>query len=315
MKTKNIIVTTSAGLILLLLAACDALRPTPIQPTPTEAVQPTTGVEYRFVTDQLLIPTTQAQAEAFALNVDGDPQGQPDNLFGKLFTLLTSTAPGLDLQSTLDQEVNSGQLVSLHMVKADDPLNDSSASWSIFQGEKSLSTPKFDGTDKFIIDSAIPVNLPIIGLITNGHFTGGPGAARVQMFLLKQLVDVDLLGVRLEADFSANGCANGKLGGGVTVDEFHSNLLPAITDGLNQMIIADEANANTLLQVFDSDHNGTITVQELENNPMLMMAFTPDLDLLDASTQFNPNQDGVKESYSVGMGFTCVAASFAVPQD
>jgi hypothetical protein len=126
---------------------------------------------------------------------------------------------------------------------------------------------------------------------------------------------VDLIGVRLEADLSAKGCANGKLGGGVTVGEFRGKLLPAIADGLNQIIKTDKAVANTLLQAFDSDQNGTITVQELENNPLLMIAISPDLDLLDASGKFNPGQDGVKDSYSIGLGFTCVPATFTAPGD
>jgi hypothetical protein len=135
------------------------------------------------------------------------------------------------------------------------------------------------------------------------------------VFLLGQLIDVDLVGVHLETDLSTQGCANGKLGGGVTVEEFRSKLLPAIADGLNQVIKDNEAVANTLLQVFDSDHNGTITIQELENNPLLMLAISPDLDLLDASGQFNPGQDGVKDSYSVGLSFTCVPATFTAPGD
>ena len=95
----------------------------------------------------------------------------------------------------------------------------------------------------------------------------------------------------------------------MTVDEFRGKLLPAIADGLNLMIKADQAAATAILQAFDSDSNGTITSQELENNPLLMIAISPDLDLLDASGNFNPSQDGVKNSYSVGLGFTCVPAT------
>jgi hypothetical protein len=220
---------------------------------------------------------------------------------------------GIELQSTLDQAIDTGQLVSLHVVRADDPLNDTNVSWSIFPGQKALSAPKFDGFDKFALDSAAPANLPIVGSLMNGHFTGGPSSARVQMFLLGQLVDVDLIGVHIEADLNAQGCTNGKLGGGVTVDEFRGKLLPAIAGGLNEIIKADKAVANTLLQTFDSDRNGTITIQELENNPVLMLAISPDLDLLDASGKFYPNQDGVKDSYSLGLGFTCVPAIFTAP--
>ncbi len=315
MKKNNVFVVASASLILLLLvAACNVIKPTPA-PTQTPAVPPATGVQYHFVTNKLLLPTTQALTQEFALNIDGDSQQNLDNKFGELLTLLTSASPGLDLQSTLDQEVSSGHLVSLHVVKADDPLNDLSVSWSIFLGQKTQSPPNFDGADKFTVDSAAPANTPIVGTLTNGHFTGGQGTARVQIFLLGQPVDVNLIGMRLEADTSATGCTNGKLGGGVTVEDFRGNLLPAIADGLNQLITANQDAANTLLPVFDADHDGTITTQELGNNPLLMIAISPDLDLMDGSGKLNSGQDGVKDSYSIGLGFTCVPATFTAPGD
>ncbi len=274
---------------------------------------PATGVQYQFVTNKLLLPATREQTHAFALNVDNDSQQNPDNKFGELLTLLTSVIPGLELQSTLDQAVDTGQLVSLHMVKTDDPLNDPSVSWSIFLGQGAQSAPSFNGTDQFTLDSGTPLNSPIIGSLTNGRFAGGPGAAQVRMLLLGQRVEVDLIGVHLEADFSADGCVDGKLGGGVTVEEFRSRLLPAIADGLNQIVKTNNAAKTPLLQAFDSDKDGAITAQELEKNPVLMIAVSPDLDLLDSSGKFNPGQDDVKDSYSMGLGFTCVPATFVVP--
>jgi len=315
MKMKKATLLASAGLILLLLSACGALKPTPTQPAPTAQATPVTGVQYHFVTNKLLIPTTQAQTQEFALNIDGDPQQHLDNKFGDLLTLLVSAAPGLDLQPTLDQAINTGQMVTLHVVRANDPMNDPNVSWSIFQGLKTQSSPKFDGSDQLNIDSAASTSLPIVGSLTNGHFKGGPGSARIRLFLLGQSVDVDMIGLLLEADLSAQGCANGKLGGGVTVEEFRSKVLPALVAGLNQITQTNKSAATPLLQLFDSDRNGTITVQELENNPMVMLAISPDLDLLDASGKFNPGQDGVKDSYSVGLGFTCVPAAFKAPGD
>ena len=316
MKIKKVFFLNISA-VLLLLAACSALKPTPMptQPAPTPTILPATGVVYHFVTNKLMLPTTQVQTQMFALNVDGDSQQHADNMFGTLLTLLTSATPSLELQSTVDQAVNSGQLVTLHVVKADDPLNDPSVSWSIAEGQKTQSAPMFDGSDKFVLDATAPLNTPIVGSLTNGHFTGGPGTARVQMLLLGQLIKVDLIGVRIEADLSSKGCTNGKLGGGVTVEQFRGKLLPAVADGLNQIIKVDKAAANTLLQVLDSDHNGTITTQELESNPLLMIAISPDLDLLDSTGKFNPGQDGVKDSYSVGLGFTCVPAAFTTPDN
>jgi len=313
MKMK-IIFSVNTALVMILLAACSAVKPTPA-PTQTVQAPPTTGIQYHLVTNKLLIPTTQAQTQSFALNLDGDSQNHNENMLGGLLSLLASAVPGLDLQSTVDQAVNSGQLVSLYVVKADDPLNDPSVSWSIFQGQKTQSAPKFDGSDKFILDPAAPTSSQLVGTLTNGHFAGGPGTTRVQMFLLGQSVEVDLIGVRLEADLSATGCANGKLGGGVTVADFRGKLLPAIVDGLNAIIKTDKNAAAPILQALDSDQNGTITIQELENNPLLIVALSPDLDLLDASGKFNPGQDGVKDSYSLGLGFTCVPATFTAPGD
>ncbi len=311
MKMKTIFAAVSASLILLLLAACNMPNPTSApMPTPTEVVMPATGVEYYFVTNKLQIPTTQEQTQAFALNVDGDAQQTLDNKFGNLLTLLTSAVQNIELQSTLDQAVDNGQLVSLHVVKADDALNDSNVSWSILQGQKTLSAPVFDGADKFALDTVAPANLPIVGSLTNGHFVGGPGAAKVQMYLLGQPLDVNLIGLRLEADVSAKGCVNGKLGGAVTVEEFRGKVLPPLADGLNLVIQSDQTAATAILQAFDSDRNGEITGQELENNPLLMIAISPDMDMLDASGNFNPRQDGVNDSYSIGLGFTCVPATW-----
>jgi hypothetical protein len=309
---KRVVIVFIASLLLLLMASCSGLKPTPM-PTETPQVLPDTGEEYLFVTNRLLLPTTNEQVEAFALNVDGDSKGRLDNRFGELLNFLNAVGPGLDLQSTLDQAILTGQMVSLHLVKANDILNDQSVSWTLFQGQKTQSPPNFDGFDTFTIDSSAPFNALVLGSLTDGHFTGGPGTALVELFFMNLPIDVNLIAVHLEADLSAQGCTNGKLGGGLTVDEFRSKLLPIIAVGINEMIQIDNSAANSLLQSLDSDRNGTITVQEIENNPLFKIAISPDLDLLDASGVFNPGQDGVKDSYSIGLGFNCVPAIFTLP--
>ena len=312
MKIKSIFIL-NASLILLLLAACSTLNPTSTQPisTPTAIVTPATGVQYQYVTNTLLLPSTNDQTQAYALNIDGDSKQSTDNKFGELLSLLVSTAPGLKLQSTLDWSVTSGQLVTLHMVKADNFLNDPSVSWIVYLGNPA-DPPSFDNFDEFTLDSKTPLNSSVIGSVINGHFSGGPGSALIRIFFLGQLVDVELIGVHLEADVNQNGCANGKLGGGLTVDGFQNKILPAIADGLNQLIKDENEATPKLLEAFDSDNDKVITIQELENNPILKIALSPDLDLLDSSGEFNPGQDGEKDSYSMGLGFTCVPASFIV---
>jgi hypothetical protein len=315
MKSKRTFFISGVSLILLAVTACTALQETPIATAamPTIQATPATGTQYYFVTNKLLLPTTQEQTQEFALNIDADSQNLADNKFGELLTLLTSTNQGFQLQATLDQAINTGQLVSLHVVKTNDLVNDPNVLWSIFLGQSTQSAPAFNGSDQLILNSAMPVNSPIVGALTNGHFVGGPGMTHIQMMLLGQIVEVDLIGVHLEADLSTNGCTNGKIGGGITSEDFRGNLLPALAAGIDQVIKADQTAATVLLPIFDADGNGTITSEELEKNPLLMLAVSPDLDLLDGSGNFNPGQDGVKDSYSAGLGFTCVPAIFDVP--
>lgn len=314
MKMKKLFVL-NIGLILLLLTACRGLNAKPVQPvlTPTLVVSPTSGLQYQFVTNKLLLPSTKEQTQAYALNIDNDLQQTTDNKFGDFLTLLTSAAQGLELQATLDQAIDAGQLVTLHMVKTDDLMNDPSVSWSIYLGQQSQTPLKFDGSDEFTLDSSTPLNSPIIGSLKNGHFSGGPGAAQLRMYLLGQLIEVNLIGVRLEADIKAEGCVEGVLGGGMTATEFGEKLLPAIAQGLNLVIKEKNMAAPTLLQAFDADNDKLITTEELSNNPILMLAISPDIDLLDASGKFNPGQDGTNDSYSIGLGFTCVPGTFDAP--
>ncbi|HET6846140.1 MAG TPA: hypothetical protein VFH29_04860 [Anaerolineales bacterium] len=311
MKTMKILMMGSSSLMLVALAACSALQPAGVaQPAPSAQSQPGTGVQYHFVTNKLLLPSTQDQADSFALNIDGDSAGTGDNLFGRLLILVTKAAPGLETQSTVDAALASGKIVSLHVVKADDPLNDTSVSWSIVQGQETQTAPTFNGTDKFTVEPGAPVNAPIVGTLKAGHFSGGPGSGQVRIYLFNQPVDVNLIGLRLEADVTAQGCTNGKLGGGLTVAEFRSKLLPSIAEGLTQVVAANPTASKLILTAFDSNGDSKISVDELEKSPALMLAASPDMDLLDSYGKFNPGQDGKKDTYSIGLGFTCVPAVF-----
>jgi len=315
-----------------LLAACTTplnaiptVTPTSA-PTITPATTPTTIVlpssspaaSYQFVTNKLIVPVTQADAQHYALDLDGD--GRPDNLFGQAFALLSSLAPGLDLQSTVNQGVSSGQIVMLHRLQTNDLVNSPNASWSILPGLQTQSAPKFDGSDMFTLDASVQSDSLISGAVAGSHFTGGPGSAHIQMIVLGEPVQLNLIGVRIEADVNKNGCSNGRLGGGISVNDFQNSVLPAIAAGANNMVASDKGcqagcsnPAKVLLQVLDTDKNGTVTVDELKGNLLLNAAISPDLDLLDASGKFNPRQDGVKDALSLGLGFSCVAAGFSAP--
>jgi len=72
------------------------------------------------------------------------------------------------------------------------------------------------------------------------------------------------------------------------------------------------SSAALVESLFDADHDGTITVEEVRESPVIQQLLAPDLDLLDAAGAFRPDADGVRESLSVGVGFSCVKGTFTV---
>jgi hypothetical protein len=70
------------------------------------------------------------------------------------------------------------------------------------------------------------------------------------------------------------------------------------------------STSKTILDLFDDNKDGDITTAEIEMDPLIMALLAPDVDLLDATGKFNPRSDGEKDSLSLGLGFTCGAATF-----
>ena len=63
-----------------------------------------------------------------------------------------------------------------------------------------------------------------------------------------------------------------------------------------------------MLDLFDTNDDFTITADELRANAIITAVLAPDLDLTTADGI--AGRDGVKESVSLGLGFTAKNASF-----
>jgi hypothetical protein len=99
-----------------------------------------------------------------------------------------------------------------------------------------------------------------------------------------------------------------------------SKVYPQVAAGFTAILHADPGcplhctgSALTLENLFDTDHDGVISTAEVSASALLQALFAPDVDLLDASGHFNPRQDHVTDSLSLGVGLTCVGASFTAP--
>ena len=178
-----------------------------------------------------------------------------------------------------------------------------------------------------------------------------PGIATIQLMLFGGDAPVALVlyGARLEAEqITASSLASGKLGGGVVEEDLDNHVIPAMRASITSSIEADctgepidcpgascrpcgcpegESDGRNLLDLFD-EYGATlddppdceITVEEFANNSLISSLLAPDLDLFDCTGGgwpngccFDPRVDGVKDSLSLGVGFSAVAATFLLP--
>ena len=282
---------------------------------PVEGPEPvTSGTYHHYVTSALRLPSSAELQREYGLdlNPEVDPAGKPDNQLGNVFVALTSSSSA-DLQGVLDGAVADGQLVLLHSVRADALAGDSSVSWQVFVGADRAAPPAFDGSDRFELGSSV-ASEPVLGGIRKGSFAAnGPGRITVELAVsaTQPPIVLDLIAARVEATVDAATCT-GRLGGAITQQQLDTALLPAVVRMMNDAIDRDEGcpeackagtSAALIIEVFDKDKSGSITLGELQQSSIIQTLLAPDLDL---------DQDALPESISLGLGFDCVAASFDV---
>jgi hypothetical protein len=294
------------------------------------------------------VPENAQQVRDFGLNIDGDANNRPDNALGGILSALRQQ--NVDAQVWLTDAIRSGSVLWLHSLQATGLADSQPANWRIYQGLASASPPNFDGHDAFELDPTASTSDVIPGILVGGQFEGGPGTATLPISLGGGApVRLHLVGARVRARVSASGCSEGVLGGALTSDELQQHVLPGLQglmnseiandgpDGLHPVACPTDASAcptslggeatscdsarnlcvsstsKTLLNLFDVNKDGNIALDELRDNTLIRALLAPDVDLFDASGAFHPLADGVKDSLSIGVGFTCKPASFTAP--
>lgn len=305
------------AIALMLLSACAG------EPDDGRAQPVTTGTYHHYVTSALRIPTSAELQREYGLNIDQDPSEKPDNQLGNVFVALTGNSD-LDLQGQVDAAVASGGVVLLHAVRADALASDRSVAWGVHVGEAQGTPPAFDGSDEFDVAAVDRSIEPVLGWAREGAFeTAVDGAGQMTIELAVSAgqppIAFDLIAARVAAELDGDTCS-GRLGGAITQADVDGKLLPSVVAMMNAAIervpgCPDACEAGTsaalIVEVFDTDLNGTITVGELKDSAIIQTLLAPDLDLHDAAGA--PGRDGIRDSISLGVAFDCVAASFAAP--
>lgn len=299
------------------------------------------GCATTWVVDSLVVPTTEADTQQLGLNLDGDELGRVDNALGAVLAALASAAgDALGLNEALDQDVRTASLLWLLRMDSTALTTATGVGVWFYRGENEVPAAcagetdrvcgrHLDGNGSASVAVTSPTDSWIRGDMVARRFTSGPGKVTLELPLGDGApLAVELVGARTVMTVTDDEATltGGVLAGAISMQDLHARVLPAVHAHLAAVVARDctgtapsccatgSAGA-TITGLFDTTPTDcTVTVDELTNSPHISSLLAPDVDLLDRDGNYNPLSDSVKESFSIGVGFSAVRAAFDIPQ-
>ena len=267
-----------------------------------------------FVLDRILMATTNADAQKYAMEFGGKKY----NALGNILSLLASQAPTLGIQDSIDGALCAGKTIVLLKVQAKDMTSDPKAKAQAFTGaeqvcckeDKTAKDSKkccaeakagcFNGKGKFAVDKASPTDMLFNGKIGAGALSLGPAKMKLKIPLTSAgTLDLTLKAVMIKGKASASGITEGVLSGAIPKSDLDTNVIPQVASMLDKTYQdkdTDKSTKDMIKQLFDIDGDGKITKAEVAGNPLIKTFLAGDVDV---------DGDGEKE-LSLGIGFTAV---------
>lgn len=322
--------TTTRSIAILSLAAAGACASNPEDPCyrDPDACIDSSAEHHRYVVSRVTLPESAVEARSLGLDLDGD--SEVDNQLGGLLQGIGNLT-GLELNSVLDEAIARGEITLLVDVQTSSFEDASGAGARLLVGANPSIAPCESDSDttcghhlvpgtSFDVDTSRFIRAAVAGDVGGGRFDGGPSQVSLEVDLEDSLgippFTIDGIGVRAQLSESGDGIS-GVVAGAVTSKSVSEVVIPAIIDLAHSTCVADN-NAccapgtvgATMMSLFDSDGDCTLTVSELENDRTLGSLLEPRLDLLNGSNQFDPHIGGDPESLSLGARFEAVSAEF-----
>ena len=270
----------------------------------------------KFVVNKVTLPVMASLNDQLGFDLDNDSRHSIDNKLGSIIQLIVANAgsTNVDLQMQVDTQVTMGKIILLTSFKSAAFATESNVVAQLYLGKDADADPanNLGGSGMFTIDSAGPSDAKFYGNIAAGVFTSTePASATIKLAIVEgDPVSLKIIAAKMKGTVTATGISNAKLGGGITKTELETNVLPAVYMLITKQIMMDP-NSNgsmALKQLFDTNKDGTITEPEFRASNTIQTVLSPDVDLLKADGTVG--KDGVKESVSLGIGFTTVKGSF-----
>ncbi len=289
-----------------------------------------TGTNNTFVVSALNLPENAAEAMMLGLDIDGKANDGVDNQLGMVLGSIGALAPDLDLQASVDEQVDQGSIILLANLLAKDLTNASGVGLWVYLGDNPTPAACTDANDMvcrrhlaggatFSIASGSPTDAKLAGRIVNGKYTGGPGNVTLQIALAGG-TPIDLPLQRARAEFNsvtAAGWTSGKIGGAISQADINTQVVPAIGDTVRTSF--DETcdvggtppncgctageTGETLRGLFDKTPNDC-TITDAEVQAVVSGFLTSDIDL---------DGDGTNDALSLGIGVSAVAGTYTPP--
>ena len=284
---------------------------------------------YHYVLDHMMVPQSNDDALMYGLDLNGD--GTTDNQLGMV--LAAFSGMGFDTQTATDQAVDTGAILTLVDVYADDFTTSVTQTITTYDGATSFPPPCNGSADTTcrhhlagngMFTEASAMDTPLTGTTVAGTFDAGPGHLEVELAPFgAPAMKLTLLGARARlVGTTATNVTNGILAGGVSVDDVHNKLEPAMQTAFTAVVqrdccglstspggatcnlptcgCSDGSSGATLLGLFDtSPKDCTISLSEVQNNTLIESLLTPDITVEDTM------------ALSIGVGFTAVPGAFA----
>jgi hypothetical protein len=289
------------------------------------------GEHHTFVVDSVTIPLDADEAEELGFDIDGD--GTVDNQLGNILSALIQAGGGdLDLQGSITESVNSGEILLLADIQATALTSAAACGFSLYLGENPSPAPctnpddpltcrqHLDGTGTFDVDPSSPPDVTVRGNIVGGRFTGGPGDLALQIAFGETAINLTLIEARAEINgITDTGFEQSKVGGAVPDEVIQNEVLPAVSVAVNDIMTEDcpaprtpptcgcmdGSTGETLMGIFDENGDCDVPETEVRENSLIVTLLRPDVDT---------DGDDEPDSLSVGVGATAVAGTWTVPE-
>jgi len=288
------------------------------------------GEHHTYVVDSVSIPLDADEAEELGFDIDGD--GTVDNQLGNILSALIQAGGGdLDLQGSITESVDAGEILLLADIQATALTSAAACGFSLYLGENPQPTPctnpddpltcrqHLDGTGTFDVDPSSPDDVTVRGNIVGGRFTGGPGDLALQIAFGETAINLTLIEARAEINgITETGFDQSKVGGAVPDEVIQNEVLPAVATAVNDIMTEDcpaprtpptcgcmdGSTGETLMGIFDENGDCDVPEQEVRENSLIVTLLRPDVDT---------DGDDPPDALSVGVGATAVAGTWTVP--